>query len=141
MIYFDNAATTYPKPRSVAEAVTRGVTVYGGNPGRGGHQLSIRTAGAVYRTRELAAQLFGVPNSENIIFTQNCTHALNLLIYGVVKKGDHVIISDMEHNSVLRPVHYLAQKGVITYDTAVVYPNDNGATVASFKSSFVPTRV
>ena len=132
MIYFDNAATTFPKPPGVAQAIERAVTVYGGNPGRGGHKFSLQAAQAVYRTRELAGELFGLKDCEKIIFTQNCTHALNILIHGLLKQGDHVVISDLEHNSVLRPIHYLAQQRIISYSIAAVYPGDAEATVKSF---------
>ena len=118
MIYFDNAATTFPKPPGVARAVFRAVEHMGGNPGRGGHALALQSARAVYRVREQAAALFGLDRPENVIFTQNCTHALNLLVYGLLRQGDRVVISDLEHNSVWRPLCDLRRRGVITLEVA-----------------------
>ncbi len=110
-VYFDNAATAYPKPPSVAEAVKAAVERLGGNPGRGGHVFSQRAAEKVFETRELAAELFNA-EPENVVFTLNCTHALNLAIKGIIRPGDRVIISSMEHNSVARPVYALTKQGV-----------------------------
>lgn len=115
MIYLDNAATTFPKPPEVAREVFRCITQYCGNPGRGGHSLSIAAAKKVYECRLAISGLVGCTEPESIIFTENTTHALNLVIKGLLKKGDHVIISDMEHNSVLRPIAKLAECGIIEY--------------------------
>ena len=103
MINFDNAATTFPKPRSVRQAMEMAMLKYGGNAGRGGHQLTERTSEQVFAAREEAAAFFG-GKPENTIFCLNCTHALNLAIQGIVQPNDHVIISNLEHNAVLRPV-------------------------------------
>lgn len=103
MIYLDNAATTYPKPEGVYREVSRCMTDYCGNPGRGGHSLSLAAGRAVYDCRCLVAELFSA-EPENVIFTLNTTYALNMAIKGIVREGDHIIISNMEHNSVLRPV-------------------------------------
>ncbi len=116
MIYLDNAATTFPKPSNVKKEMIRCMTEYGGNPGRSGHPLSLAASEAVYRVRESLADFFGIQKAENIVFTQNCTAALNLAIRGIAKKGDHFLISDLEHNSVLRTVDHLAHEKVITYD-------------------------
>ena len=110
-VYFDNAATTYPKPPSVAEAVRTAVEKYGGNPGRGGHFYSMNASAAVYKVREQAAEFFGA-EPENVAFTLNCTHSLNLAIKGLVKPGDKIVISSMEHNSVARPAYALSKIGV-----------------------------
>ena len=115
MIYLDNAATSFPKPNAVTREVVRCITQYCGNPGRGGHSLSLAAAKKVFECRCEAADLIGSPEVEGIVFTQNTTHALNLVIKGLLKAGDHVIISDMEHNSVLRPIARLASEGVIEY--------------------------
>ena len=123
MIYFDNAATTFPKPPCVAKAVQEALVRYGANPGRGGHDLSIETARRVYRCRELAAQLFCC-QPEQVVFTKNCTEALNIVIKGVLRPGDHVIISDLEHNAVYRVVDALARQGLITYSVAETCPSD-----------------
>lgn len=137
MVYFDNAATTWPKPKAVLEAAGSAFTRFGANPGRSGHSMSINTAIKVYEAREKAALFFNAHNPEDVVFTQNCTHALNLAIKGFLKAGDHVIISDLEHNSVLRPVHALSEKGIITYSIAQVYPDEN-ATVESFAAEIRP---
>ncbi len=112
MIYLDNAATTFPKPRSVIREVEHAVTDYGGNPGRSGHRLSLEAARAVYACREAVCDEFGgLP--ENVVFTQNATHSLNLAIKAFAKKcgGGHVAISSIEHNSVRRPVAALCGDG------------------------------
>lgn len=109
--YFDNAATTYPKPQSVCMAVSKAVRTLGGNPGRGGHSYSLNAAQSVFSCREELADFFGA-KPENVVFTLNCTHSLNLAINGVCKVGDRVVISSMEHNSVARPCYKLALDGI-----------------------------
>lgn len=131
MIYFDNAATTFPKPPRVVQAVQRAMVQYGANPGRSGHDLSIRTAEQVYRCRELAAQLFHC-DPEQVIFTKNCTESLNLVLKGILRPGDHLIISDLEHNAVYRVADALARRGFITYSVAKVVPDD-ALTVLHFE--------
>lgn len=116
MIYLDNAATTFPKPASVISEMRRCARSYCGNPGRGSHALSRASAQVIYRCREALAQFFGLEQPENVIFTMNTTYALNMVIRGALQVGDHVLISDMEHNAVYRPVWDLAQKKQITYD-------------------------
>lgn len=115
MIYFDNAATTYPKPRAVYDAVIRAMTEAGGNPGRSAHKLSMAAASIIYDCRCELAEFFGCSAPENVIFTYNATYALNTAIKGLLSRGDHVLISNFEHNSVLRPVASLASRSV-TYD-------------------------
>lgn len=132
MIYFDNAATTFPKPMRVARAVQNAMERYGANPGRSGHRLSMNTAAKVYECREAVAGLFGA-EVDQVVFTANCSHALNIAIKGCLRQGDHVIISDFEHNSVLRPVHALAQRGLITYSVAET-AFDQAQTVAAFEA-------
>lgn len=122
MIYFDNAATSFPKPRRVAEEQLRCMQIYGGNPGRGSHALALAAAEKIYECREELASFFGSSNPENVIFTMNATMALNLAMKGLLKKGDHVLISDMEHNAVFRPIYKLAREGVITYDVFDTFP-------------------
>jgi cysteine desulfurase family protein len=132
MINFDNSATTFPKPISVRAAAVNAMKKYGGNPGRGGHRLSMQTGEAVFNARCTIAEFFGA-NPENTIFTLNCTAALNYAIKGILKTGDHCIISCLEHNSVSRPVHSLYEKGEISYDIARIYENDND-TISEFKN-------
>ena len=100
--YLDNAATTFPKPNSVYSEVLRCMSRYCGNPGRGSHSLSLEASKKVYECRAHLAEMFGVSELERIIFTLNTTYALNTVIKGLLKKGDHVIISDIEHNAAYR---------------------------------------
>ena len=133
MTYFDNAATTMHKPASVLRAVRECAEYYGANPGRSGHRLSMLTAKKVFECRETAAKLFDA-EPDNVVFTANCTQALNTAIKGALTKGSHVIISDMEHNSVFRPVYRLSQDGGVTYSIAQTYEGDFDKTVRSFES-------
>lgn len=116
MIYFDNAATSFPKPPTVCEEVDKCMRFYCGNPGRGTHKMSMAAAEKIYECREAVANLIGCESVENIVFTLNTTHALNMAIKGLLRHGDHVIISDLEHNSVYRPVYKMAENGIIQYD-------------------------
>jgi selenocysteine lyase/cysteine desulfurase len=134
MIYFDNAATTYPKPPRVYSAMRKAMTEFGGNPGRAGHALAMNTAEAVFDARAKAADFFG-GEIENTIFTLNCTHALNIAIKGVADSHCHYIISDVEHNAVARPVHALGKRERVTYSIAKTYDDDD-ATLKSFESLF-----
>ena len=111
MIYFDNAATTFPKPQTILPALQSAALVYGGNPGRSGHKVSLRAAEKVYEVRKKAADFFGA-EVENTIFATNCTHALNMAIKGLMKSGGHVVTSCLEHNSVLRPLYREMERGV-----------------------------
>ena len=124
MIYLDNAATSFPKPRPVCDEVNKCMRQYCGNPGRGAHALSMAAATAVFGCRESLARLLGVPSPENVIFTLNTTHSLNMAIKGLLRPGDHVIISDLEHNSVWRPVFRLAEQGGIEYDVFRSFAGD-----------------
>ena len=110
MIYLDNAATTYPKPRSVYQAWSRAMTAYGANPGRSGHAMSMAASRAVFASRSACAEFFGA-EPENTVFTLNCTHALNIAIKGLARPGAHFVLSDIEHNAVIRPVHSLTESG------------------------------
>lgn len=112
MIYLDNAATTFPKPDVVYDAVMDCMKNYCANPGRAGHKLSLRAGREIYDTRENLAKLFNIDNPMNIIFTSNATESLNLAIKGLLKKGDHVITTSMEHNSVIRPIMALEKIGI-----------------------------
>ena len=112
MIYLDNAATTFPKPPSVYESVMRAMTVYGANPGRGSHKMAIEGARIMYETRELLADLFNLDDPMKVIFTFNATDSLNIAIKGLLNSGDHLVTTEMEHNSVLRPIKELEKSGV-----------------------------
>lgn len=107
MIYLDNAATSFPKPKEVSEAVYDCMMNYCANPGRSSHKLAIKGAMKIYDTREKVANFFNFDDPMRVIFTSNATQSLNIAIKGYLKKGDHVIVSAMEHNSILRPVHDL----------------------------------
>lgn len=135
MVNFDNSATTYPKPIAVRRAVNTAMEKYGGNPGRSGHKLSMATAEAVYAARIAAADFFGA-EPDCTVFTSNCTHALNTAIKGAVPDGAHILISDLEHNSVLRPVYAMGKRGC-TYDIFHVYP-DAERTLAGIKALLRP---
>ncbi len=121
MIYFDNAATGGFKPNAVIEAATTAIKYLSANPGRSGHRLSITGAKAVYDCRVALGELFSCP-PEKVIFTKNCTEALNLALFGTVKKGGRVITTALEHNSVLRPLNYLKSRGLISLDVVEPTP-------------------
>ena len=112
MIYFDNPATSWPKPPQIKEAMNRFMDEVGANPGRSGHLLSIEAARIIYEAREALSVLFHVRDSSRIVFTLNATESINLALKGLLKSGDHVITSSMEHNSVMRPLRDLEKKGV-----------------------------
>lgn len=133
MIYMDNAATTWPKPPAVRRAVEQAFQKYGANPGRGGHTMSMNTAAQIFSCREAAAELFHAPDPTHVIFTQNCTHALNMAIHGCLQNGGRAIISDLEHNSVVRPL-YAINPQIPIYDIAKTFPGNDSATVNSFES-------
>ena len=128
IIYLDNAATTFPKPRCVCDEVSRCIKSYCGNPGRSAHPLAVAAANKIYECRERTAAFFASESPENVIFTMNTTYALNMAIKGNLRRGDHVLISDMEHNSVYRPIERLAHDGIITY--SVFKTVKNGALLS-----------
>ncbi len=115
MIYFDNAATSFPKPPSVIRSLSRCVKYYCGNPGRSAHPLSIKSAEKIYETRLGVARLFGIDNEEYVSFTKNATEALNIAIKCTVKEKSHCIISDLEHNSVIRPLEKIKRERGVEY--------------------------
>jgi selenocysteine lyase/cysteine desulfurase len=111
--------------------MSRAMVNYGGNPGRAGHKLSMETAQAVFTSRLKCAEFFGA-EPENVIFTLNCTHALNLAIKGIVSPSAHLITSDIEHNAVLRPVHAASKENNISYSIARTTNNED-ETVRNFE--------
>ena len=111
-IYFDNAATSWPKPKETLETIDYFSAHIGANPGRSGHSLSIDAGRTLMDAREALAELFGVDDMRRIIFTKNATEALNLMILGLIRPGDHVITSGMEHNSVMRPLRSMEESGM-----------------------------
>lgn len=132
MIYLDNAATTYPKPLNVIKA-SFDANKSSANPGRSGYKSAMLASEKMFECRQKAADFFGLENVENCILTPSCTIALNTVIHGTLSRGDHVVISSLEHNSVLRPLQKLASKGIIAYDVAEVFEGDADRTVESFR--------
>ena len=130
MINFDNSATSFPKPKSVQLAADSVFRRYGGNPGHGGHRLARETAEKVYEVRELAAEMFAA-EPENVIFTANCTLALNMAIKGLTQYGGHIVLSDREHNAAARPVYALWKSRGIGFSVAKTYDDDD-QTLQSF---------
>ena len=122
MIYLDNAATSLQKPKEVEEAVVRAFHTMG-NPGRGAHEATLQAGRCVYQVREQLAELFHAEKGERIAFTSNATEALNTAILGLFHKGDHVITTVCEHNSVLRPLYRLQEEGV---EVSFLSADENG---------------
>lgn len=112
LVYFDNAATSWPKPAGMIEAMGDYSGMIGGSPGRSGHRRSLDAGRIIMETREALAELFGCDDSLRIAFTKNATEALNMALQGLLHPGDHVIASGMEHNSVMRPLRFLETQGV-----------------------------
>ncbi|MBQ9673756.1 MAG: aminotransferase class V-fold PLP-dependent enzyme [Ruminococcus sp.] len=136
MIYLDNGATTFPKPQSVKLKVNESFNKYSANPGRSGHRLSLMAATEIYECRKSIKKLFNANSEDNVIFTLNCTMALNTVIFGMLKKGDHVVISSLEHNSVVRPLEYLKNKGV-SY-SVFDYSDDPDEIIDNVRSAIKP---
>ncbi len=124
LIYLDNAATSFPKPGVTVEAMARALTECGANPGRAGHKLSLRAGRLVEECREGIAAMLGEEDVSRVVFTQNATEALNMAIHGVLRTGDHVVSTLIEHNSVLRPLSELSRGGTITL--TLVPPDGEG---------------
>ncbi|MBN6187289.1 aminotransferase class V-fold PLP-dependent enzyme [Aneurinibacillus sp. BA2021] len=132
-IYLDNAASTWPKPKTVSEAVAACIDGYAANPGRGGHKLSMKASKIIYQARVKAARLFHVKNPNDIIFTSNATHALNQAIKGFVKPGAHVITTSLEHNSVRRPLEFLRKEAGV--DVTYIKPADHRFSLEAIRSA------
>ena len=115
MIYLDNAATTMQKPQRVIDAMVEALNSMG-NGGRGAHGTALKASRAVYDTRCKLAELFGCKRPDHVIFTSNSTEALNIAIRGLLNPGDHVISTDLEHNSVLRPLYYMEEHNGVAVD-------------------------
>lgn len=135
MIYLDNAASSHPKPPEVIRAVERQLRKNGANPGRSGHRLSAEGARVIYNARKVLADGFGT-DAELVIFTSNTTDAINRALKGVLRSGDHVVISDLEHNSVLRPIKAMEPLGV-SFSIAKTSSSDEEA-LQSFKEKIRP---
>ncbi len=136
IIYFDNAATTFPKPQIVIAAALDCMESWCGNAGRGSHKLAMRSAEAVFEARETLADTFGA-SPENVVFTLNTTYALNMAIKGAMTRGAHALISNMEHNSVLRPLARLAADKVARYDIFTAYDDKRRLSSADIISNII----
>ncbi len=132
MIYLDNSATSYPKPQAVIKGMTEAYIKFGGNAGRGGYKMAVDTTTEIYNCRKRVAEFFGANDCCNVIFTYNCTAALNMAIKGIAKKGSHFIISDLEHNAVVRPLAKLRKDGVCDFSVACV-ERDTYETLKNFQ--------
>ncbi|MBI4367985.1 MAG: aminotransferase class V-fold PLP-dependent enzyme [Candidatus Omnitrophica bacterium] len=124
MIYLDNAATSFPKPKRVYDRMNQFLREEAANPGRSGHRLSVAAEAQIVQARSVLAKFFGAPEPERIIFTLNCTDSLNIAIKGVLRDGDHAITTVLEHNSVLRPLNALEIAKRIT--VTKIRPNAEG---------------
>lgn len=134
MIYFDNAATSGVKPEVVINAVVAGLKNHSANPGRSGHLLSVNSADAVYKVREKTAEFFNASGAENVVFTLNCTHSINCVLKGVLHKGDHILVSSLEHNAVMRPLKKIG----VSWDAFLVSPNDDTETLKDLIKKIKP---
>lgn len=136
MIYLDNAATTYPKPPNVINSLKRSSLKYGANIGRGGYKMSMDTADMVFKVRKSIADFYDC-DPDNVVFTLNCTTAVNYVLKGILKSGDHLIISSLEHNAVARPAQALLKNGVEVSVAEVDLLSDE-RTVLNFESLIKP---
>lgn len=118
MLYLDNAATTLKKPLAVYAQLIKSTVLNSGNAGRGGHKKSMEAVRAIVDTQDLIAELFNIKDPQNIIFTQNATYALNTAIFGTVRDGGHIVVTAMDHNSVLRPACLLGNYTVVNADSS-----------------------
>ena len=137
-VYFDNAATSFPKPDPVVRVVSDFMTRAGGNPGRSGHRLSVESGEIVFDARERAARLFGVKNPMRVIMTSGATEALNLAILGLLRGGGHAVTTSMEHNSAARPLKELEKRGVISL-TVVQCSSQGLADPDDIRESITPS--
>lgn len=124
MIYLDNAATTGKKPPLVINAVNNALKYYCVNPGRSGHSLSIKASEKIYNTRVKTSNFFGFDKPENVVFTLNCTHSLNIVLKGLLSEGDHALISNLEHNAVVRPLMELNKNYGVQFDVFNAFAED-----------------
>ncbi|MDV4150815.1 aminotransferase class V-fold PLP-dependent enzyme [Clostridium sp. AL.422] len=137
-VYLDNASTTFPKPKNVTDSIYKFLTTIGGNPGRSNHENGMQSNRLLLEARETIASFFNFDKIENVIFTNNITTSLNILINGCARNGDHIITSSMEHNSVLRPLINLKENGIIDLD--IISANQFGfINVEDFKNAIRPS--
>ena len=136
MVYWDNAATTWKKPITVRRAVCQAMGLYSANPGRAGHKMSIETAEQVYLCRQAVADFFGLSDPAGVVFTLNCTEALNTVIRGLLDRGGRAVTSNLEHNAVMRPLAALA--GPHTRYDVVEWCADEDELVERFRRAIRP---
>jgi len=124
MIYLDNAATTHKKPPQVANAVYNYLKNISASPGRSAHKLAIEAGRIVVDAREALAQLFNIKDPARIVFTHNATYAINIALFGLLRRGDHIVTTSLEHNAVMRPLNLLKKK--LDLDVTVVGADADG---------------
>ncbi len=136
-IYFDHASTSYPKPQEVLEGIGHYFTEIGASPNRGEYSLAYEAEAIVSQTRERLAQELGIAQPDQLFFTHNATHALNIILKGFLKQGDHVLITNFEHNSVVRPLYKLTQQRGVSYS---IFSSDlqGHFDLKSLESHFLP---
>ena len=140
MIYLDNAATSYPKAPGVADGVANHIRNVSGNAGRSSYKDSITSSTVLFETRELISTLFGLKSSDNIIFTLNATHALNIVILGSIKREENILISPFEHNSVLRPLsHLVVEKKIKLHRMS--FDNNFNIDLETFEKSLIEKQI
>jgi cysteine desulfurase family protein len=137
MIYLDNSATSFPKPEIVYQTMDRFLREKGGNAGHGSHSLAVAALQTIDETRALTARFIHAPEVERVIFTLNCTDAINLGLKGILKPGDHVITSRLEHNAVLRPLSRLEETG-ITVTKVAISPETGAVLAADIEKAITP---
>jgi cysteine desulfurase family protein len=128
-IYMDSGATSWPKPQKVIDEINKALTEYGANPGRGAYDMALKAATTVFQARQLLTDFFNGTNSQRMIFTSNTTDGINMALYGLLKKGDHVLYSPLEHNASWRPVMTMAREWGI--EAEMIKPGAYGAITAA----------
>jgi len=141
-VYFDHAATSWPKAPGVAEAMSRALVELGGNPGRGAYRMALATARAIHGVRRDAAAFLGIPDAKDLLFQPGCTQGLNLALFGLIARGDRIVACPTEHNAVARPLNVLSQRGVEvvlaeTDDAGYVDPESVAALVSQARTRAV----
>lgn len=134
MIYLDNASTSFPKPREVISSIDQFLTNYGVSPGRGSYSLANQAEHLLSKTRQSLSQMIGGDRHDHLVFTNNATHSLNLVIKGFLRNEDHALICSYSHNSVIRPIDRLKRLGKITYDIFHI-DQKGGVNLAQFEAS------
>ena len=137
MLYLDNAATSWPKPPCVSEAMSRFLAEDAGSPNRSGHRMAAAAERIVMEVRTKLAKLFGVKDPLRIVFGFNCTDALNMALKGALREGDHVVTTQLEHNSILRPLRAMADAGRITM-TMLPLTSEGCADPDAFREAVTP---